>query len=195
MSASDQTFSAAPEEFVPGESSRVPVAPAGKRYVGYCRSCHDFVEVTTTFTCAEQGHPKSDMAVALLIDADEKKPHIPRLNLGALFMPALWGPGHGQWFMILFYPLWIFLDNMIYGAVHGNGMGALAIGASLVTAAITVFYALNANRHGYLRVASEKTPEEYVRGERVWTVAMVVVGVAFLVFASWYNIAVRPGME
>ena len=184
----------APEEFVPDEATRVPVAPAGKRYVGYCRGCHDFVEMSTTFTCMEKGHPKDDIAVALLVDTDEPRPHLPRMNWGALFMPAIWGPGHGQWFMILFYPLWLVLDNLIYGAVHGGDLVVFAVVAAVAAAAFTIYYARHANEFGYLRVAAEKSVEDYLKTERVWAVAMVVVGVAFLAFATWYNIAVRPGL-
>ena len=38
------------------------------------------------------------------------------LNLGALFMPPIWGPAHGIWITILFYPLWLFADNLFYAA-------------------------------------------------------------------------------
>ena len=174
------------EEFVP------PVAPAGKRFVGYCRGCHGFVELTPEFTCEKAGHSRDEIAVALLLDADEPKPKFPRINLGALFMPALWGPVHGHLFMILFYPVWLFMDNIIYAAVRGTGQVWLAVVASIMLAAFTVFYALKANEVGYLQVAAEKSPEEFLKGERRWSVVFVLMGVAFVAFASWYNIAVRP---
>ena len=41
---------------------------------------------------------------------------IPRLNIGALFLPPIWGPAHGMWAAILFYPIWLFADNMFYAA-------------------------------------------------------------------------------
>lgn len=170
----------------------VPKAPKGKRFVGFCRKCRNFVELGPTFSCMKGAHPKGDIAVALLLDKDDPLPVMPRLNVGALFMPALWGPLHGQIFTILFYPAWLFLDNMIYAAVRGTGPAWPAIAASLMLAAFTVFYALRANEVGYLRVAAEKSPEEYLAGERKQAVFLVLVAVAFIVFASWYNIAVRP---
>ena len=118
---------------------------------------------------------------------------MPAVNLGALFMPALWGPAHGQWFMILFYPLWLMLDNLVYGAVHGNYPGWIAALAVTMTAAFTILYATRANTYGYVRVAAEKLPEEYLATERKWSVLFVIIGVAFIVFASWYNLAIRPG--
>ena len=41
---------------------------------------------------------------------------IPRLNIGALFLPPIWGPAHGMWAAILFYPIWLFADNAFYAA-------------------------------------------------------------------------------
>lgn len=172
----------------------VPRAPRGMRYVGFCRMCGKFVELTHDFECKRAGHPRSSIAVALLIGLDEPKPKMPLINLGALFMPALWGPAHGQWFMILFYPLWLMLDNLIYGSVHGTYPAWISIASVLVTAAFTVFYAMRANVHGYIRVASEKSPEEYLATERRWSILFILIGVAFVAFATWYNLAVRPGL-
>ena len=176
----------------PGEE--IPRAPRGTRYVGFCRSCRDFVEVRPDFSCKRGNHPREDIGVALLVGKDEPLPHLPAINLGALFMPALWGPAHGQWFMILFYPVWLFLDIFIYSSVHGDASPALSVVMGLITAAIMVYYALHANAYGYLRVAAEKTPDEYLAAERKWSVLFVVIGVAFLAFATWYNLAIRPGM-
>ena len=181
-------------EFVPTCGEAVPRAPKGMRYVGFCRSCRQFVELGPTFTCMKGAHSKGDIAVAMLVDDGDPLPHLPAINWGALFMPALWGPAHGQWFMILFYPIWLLLDNLIYGAVHGTMPVWLAVLSGLAVAAFTVFYALRANAYGYVRVAAEKTPEQYVAGERKWTVLFVLIGVAFLVFATWYNLAIRPTM-
>lgn len=172
----------------------VPRAPEGMRYIGYCRSCRSFAELGPTFGCMKAGHPKADIAVALLVEEDDPLPRLPKLNLGALFMPALWGPAHGQWYMILFYPIWLLLDNLIYGAVHGTFPVFIAVLAGAAVAAFTVYYALRANSYGYLRVAAEKTPEQYVATERKWSVLFVVIGLVFIAFASWYNIAIRPGL-
>lgn len=182
------------KEFVPTCGEAVPRAPEGMRYVGFCRSCRQFVELGPTFGCMKGAHGKSDIAVAVLVDDDDPLPRLPAVNLGALFMPALWGPAHGQWFMILFYPIWLLLDNLIYGAVHGTIPVWLAVVSSLAVAAFTVYYAVRANAYGYVRVAAEKTPEQYVAGERKWSVLFVLVGIAFLVFATWYNVAIRPTM-
>ena len=142
----------------PRDDEEIPRAPVGMRYVGFCRACRQFVEVTHDFGCKRAGHPRSSIAVALLLPIDEPKPRMPAVNLGALFMPALWGPAHGQWFMILFYPLWLRLNNLVYGAVHGNYPGWIAALAVTMTAAFTILYATRANTYGYVRVAAEKLP-------------------------------------
>ena len=60
-------------------------------------------------------------AVAELTDeqiAQEEKflKGIPRVNVGALFLPPIWGPAHGIWITILWYPIWLFADNTFYAA-------------------------------------------------------------------------------
>lgn len=177
------------------DGDQIPHAPRGMRYVGFCRQCGQFVEVKTgDFSCVRKGHPRQSIAVALLLGLNDPKPHMPALNIGALFMPALWGPAHGQWFMILFYPLWLVLDNLVYGAVHGQYLPWLAVLAVIATAAFTVLYALRANTHGYIRAASDKSPEEYLATERRWSILFVIIGLVFLAFATWYNLAIRPGL-
>ena len=41
---------------------------------------------------------------------------LPRVNLGALLMAPVWGPAHGIWASILFYPAWLVADNAFYAA-------------------------------------------------------------------------------
>ena len=192
MADSDERDDRARFAGAPNSDEEIPHAPRGMRYVGFCRQCGQFVEVSTAFECKRKGHPRSSIAVALLIGLNDPKPRMPAVNIGALFMPALWGPAHGQWFTILFYPLWLILDNLIYGAVHGQQMVWLAALAVIATAAFTIYYAMRANVHGYIRVASEKSPEEYLATERKWSILFVLIGIAFLAFATWYNLAIRP---
>ena len=44
---------------------------------------------------------------------------IPRVNVGALFLPPIWGPAHGIWITILWYPIWLFADTTFYAAARG----------------------------------------------------------------------------
>ena len=175
------------------EDAQTPPPPAGMRYVGACRDCRDFVELDDSLVPRNCGHSKDRIATVLLLEESEPLPHLPKMNWGAFLMPALWGPGHGQWYLILMYPIWLFLDNIIYTAVHAGGWYVLlAIACLACMLAFLVVYARGANMFGYLRIAQEKTVEEYLKREKVWAVAMAVIAVVFVVFATWYNLAIRP---
>ncbi len=54
---------------------------------------------------------------------------VPRLNLGAFLMPGIWGPAHGLWICILFYPLWLFADNTFYAAFSERSLLAVVLAA------------------------------------------------------------------
>lgn len=116
---------------------------------------------------------------------------LPKINLGALFMPAIWGPAHGQWITILFYPIWIFADNCIVAAVQFGGVTIFL--SSLVvlgTAAATLFFARTIGQKAYLRVAHKVPLEKYLARERVWAVVSALIALVFIGFATWYNLAI-----
>ena len=183
------------EAFAMDEEEQVPPPAEGMRYAGLCRDCKDFVELDDKLNPRDCGHTKDRVAVALLLRKSEPLPHLPKMNWGAFFMPALWGPGHGQWYLILMYPILIFLDNIVYTAVHAGGLYILlAVACLACMLAFLIVYARGANMAGYLRVSHAKTVDEYLKGEKRWTWAMIAVAVVFIVFATYYNIAVRPGV-
>ncbi len=183
------------ESAVLAEGQDLPEAPAGMRYVGVCRDCKDFVELDEGLASRSCDHDKGRVAMAMLLEAGEPLPHLPKMNWGAFLMPALWGPGHGQWYLILMYPIWLFLDNIVYTAVHAGGLYILlAVVCLAAMLAFMVMYARGANLFGYLRVAQERNLDDFLGRERVWAVAMGVIAVLFIVFATWYNLAVRPGL-
>ncbi|MDR3137209.1 MAG: hypothetical protein LBU07_07425 [Coriobacteriales bacterium] len=123
---------------------------------------------------------------------EQELAQLPRLNLGALLMPAIWGPAHGQWVTVLFYPIWLFADICLTNAVFYGGLAAL-LAATVVggTIALTLFYALTAGPSAYLRVAGRLPIDTYLMREKYWTLACAAVALLMLGFASWYNIAVR----
>ncbi len=183
------------DSVVLAEGQDLPEAPAGMRYVGLCRDCKDFVELDGELASRSCAHDKGRIAMAMLLEADAELPHLPKMNWGAFLMPALWGPGHGQWYLILMYPIWLFLDNIVYTAVHAGGLYVLlAVVCLAVMLAFMVVYARGANMFGYLRVAQDKDLGQFLGRERVWAVVMGVIAVAFVVFATWYNLTVRPGL-
>ena len=70
---------------------------------------------------------------------------MPPLNVGALFLPPIWGPAHGMWATILFYPIWLFADNMFYAAYAEPT-------ALSLTVAVVVFLTLTAGTVAFARL-------------------------------------------
>jgi hypothetical protein len=119
---------------------------------------------------------------------------IPKISLGAFFMPPIWGIAHGDWPCILFYPLWIFCDNLLYNAwkyptILSNILAILTI---VLTAALMLGYArISSPRSAHRAAEQGKTLEAYLKSERIWAVTMIILAVAMLVFATWYNLTIR----
>lgn len=120
------------------------------------------------------------------------------LNLGALFMPPIWGPAHGIWITILFYPLWLFADNLFYAAFT-EPTTLTVVCAVLVfigSVVVTVLFAWVGQRYALRRALTMgKTKEEYQKKQRIWAVCMALVAIVFIALATWYNLDVRPFVE
>lgn len=120
---------------------------------------------------------------------------IPLLNIGAFFLPPIWGPAHGMWATILFYPIWLFADNMFYAAYAERSLLAIvvAVVVGLVLAVLTLVFARLGQPFAAHRAASRgMDKEEYLKRERIWAVVCVVVGCIMLAAATYYNLAIRP---
>lgn len=121
---------------------------------------------------------------------------LPRINWGALLMPGIWGPAHGFWVSLLFYPLWLLVDYLVYGAYY-NGepwMVALAIIAVLGIIAFTVGFSIVcqpiAAHHAEDAGISRKT---YLKRERIWAIVCLILAVAAVAWATYYNLRIRDG--
>ena len=122
---------------------------------------------------------------------------LPRFNVAAFLLPPIWGPAHGIWPTILFYPIWLFADNMFYAAYeHPSVISvslALVVLVTLVagTAAFAVvsqpFAAHRAERMGVSR-------EAYLRRQKWWAVGCAVAGAIMIALATYYNLVIRPTM-
>lgn len=122
---------------------------------------------------------------------------IPRFNVGAFFMPAIWGPAHGIWAAIIFYPLWLVADNAFYAAFAQRTPLSFAVAAAVFVAmvAITVAFALIGQPLAAHRAAARgKTKEDYLKSQRVWAVACIAIGAVALAAATYYNLVIRPTM-
>lgn len=119
---------------------------------------------------------------------------LPRLNWGALFMAPVWGPAHGMWATFLYYPLWIFVDNCVFAAVHEPSPLSVSVAVllSVVTVASCVVFAIVSQPLAAHRAESLGVSRAvYLRRERIWAVAGALGAAAVLALATWYNLCVR----
>lgn len=122
-----------------------------------------------------------------LQDLEELK--LPKINIGALLMPCVWGPAHGYWFTILFYPLLIFLDTAIRNAVDTGGAAIpVAVIMTAATIGFAFFFAKTCGVKAYARVAHRLSPEKYLKRERIWAVVSALILAVFLTLATIYNL-------
>ena len=120
---------------------------------------------------------------------------LPRVNLGALLLPPIWGAGHGMMPTILFYPAWLLADNCFYAAwAEPTPLSVgVALAVLVILVAVTVGFSLVAQPLAAHRAEGlGVSREEYLRRERRWAVGCALGGVAMLALAAWYNLAIRP---
>ncbi len=120
---------------------------------------------------------------------------LPRVNVGALLMPPIWGPAHGFWVTVLYYPAWLLADNVFYGAY--SAPTPLSIILALLTFAallgVTVAFSIVAQPIAAHRAEDKgQTRAEYLKRQRIWAVASAVIGIIFIVLATYYNLVLRP---
>lgn len=123
---------------------------------------------------------------------------LPRVNWGAFFMPGIWGPAHGFWVCILFYPLWVFVDYLIYGAyIDPSPMTiAFAVIAGVGILGLTIAFALVSQPFAAHRAENKGVSrEQYLRRERIWAVVCVLMAIAALAWATYYNLDVRTALK
>lgn len=125
---------------------------------------------------------------------DEFLSGIPRFNLGAFLLPPVWGPGHGLWWTILYYPVWLFADNCFYEVyIRPSGFTVTVAAVMFVTLVlVTVGFGVGAQPLAAHKAAEKGlTKEQYLKRERIWAVVCVIVGALFLGFATYYNLVIR----
>ncbi len=119
------------------------------------------------------------------------------INLGALFMPPIWGPANGIWITILYYPLWLFADNLFYEAFTNPTTLSVvfSIVVAILLAVVTIVFARVSQGYACERAINMgKTKEWYIKRQRVWAVTMGILAVVMIALATFYNLAIRPGM-
>ncbi len=119
------------------------------------------------------------------------------INIGALLMPPIWGPAHGIWITILYYPVWLLADNLFYGVYQSPTplSVSLSVIAFVVLAGVTILFARASQGYACQRALSQgKTKEEYRKRQRVWAIAMGVLAFAMIAWATYYNLFLRATM-
>lgn len=117
------------------------------------------------------------------------------ISIGAFLLPMIWGPAHGIWITILYYPAWIFLDNLVYGAVHMPNFMSISFSVivCVLMVVISLVFARVSNAQALHRtIALGKTKESYIKSEKVWAIVAIVVAIAVIIIATYYNISIRP---
>lgn len=130
-------------------------------------------------------------------DLKELMNGVPRFNIGAFLLPPIWGPAHGIWVTILYYPAWLFMDNILY-ETYANPtplMIVLAVAASVALLAVTIAFAIFSQPYALKRALSlGKTKEKYLSNQRKWAVGCVIGAALMLGWATYYNLCIRPFM-
>lgn len=122
---------------------------------------------------------------------------LPPLNLAALFMPPIWGPAHGIWITILYYPAWLLIDNLLYGAYENPSPLTITLGiiAAVILAGVTIVFARASQVYALRRDLSRgKTKEQYRKRQIIWAIAMGILAAVMIAAATYYNLVIRPTM-
>lgn len=123
---------------------------------------------------------------------------IPRFNIGAFFLPFIWGPAHGFWITILYYPVLLFADNAVYAAYSEQSVLAIVVAVLIVVSLIvvTAFFAILSQPYAAHRAVNHgSTKEAYLKRQKIWAVVAVVVFAIMMGLATYYNLMIRPGLE
>ncbi len=121
---------------------------------------------------------------------------LPRINLGALFMPGIWGPAHGFWISLLFYPLWLLVDYLIYGAYSNPEPWMIAVAAISVVIIIvfTVAFAIVCQPIAAHRAEDAGVSRaKYLKRQKIWAVICIILAVIAVAWATYYNLNIREG--
>lgn len=120
---------------------------------------------------------------------------VSRVNVGALFLPPIWGPAHGLWIAIVFYPLWLVADTCFVNAFAEQTPLAVTLGVVVFAAltAVTFAFATVSQKYALMRALSMGVSKEtYCKRQRIWAFVSVAVGLAMIAAATYYNVFLNP---
>lgn len=131
------------------------------------------------------------------ITREELMEGVPFFNIGAMFMPPVWGPAHGIWMTIVFYPLWCVADSAFWAAYCDPTplSVASAVGIFVLGAAATLMFAHTCQWHGLVRAFEQGHDKEwYLRRQKVWAVGCVLFALLLIGVATWFNLTMRADL-
>lgn len=123
---------------------------------------------------------------------------VPRFNIGAFLLPPIWGPAHGIWATILFYPIWLVADNVFYAAFAERTPIAIILALLVLVGlvALTVVFAILSQPYAMHRaIANGVSRETYLRRQKFWAIGCAIGGALLIIFATFYNLNIRPFVE
>ena len=120
---------------------------------------------------------------------------LPRLNVAAFLIPPVWGPAHGFWITILYYPAWVLVDNVIYSAIEAPSALSiiLAVLSAILIIGVSVIFSITSQPIAAHR-ADDKgmSRQTYLKHQRIWAWVSIPIAIVILALATWYNIGYRP---
>ena len=125
---------------------------------------------------------------------EEFMSHIARFNWGAFLMPGIWGPAHGVWVSIVFYPLWLLVDNLIFSAYQNPQPLSISLATIALVIIIAFSFAFARISHPYAAhraIDRGLTFEQYNKRQRIWALVSLLLALAALAWATYYNLTIR----
>ena len=119
---------------------------------------------------------------------------LPRLNVGAFFMPPIWGPAHGFWITILYYPAWLVADNLFYATYLDPSVVnvAMAVSVALALLGVTVAFAIVSQPIAAHRAEDAGVSRDaYLKRQRNWAVVSIALAVVVVAGSTFYNLNIR----
>lgn len=119
---------------------------------------------------------------------------LPRFNIGAFFMPPIWGPAHGFWITILYYPAWLIADNLFFATyLEPTTMSVvLSILTAIFLLGVTIAFAIVSQPIAAHRAQDKGVSRsDYIKREKRWAVISIAIAILMVILATVYNLSIR----
>ncbi len=139
--------------------------------------------------------PRPELTNKQIRQEEEFLKGVSRFDFAALVGAPIWGPVHGFWSCILFYPLWLLADNFFISVVqHPTVLFvvlAVFVGAILIIAHVS--FMLVSVPIAWHRAADKGiTKEQFKKRQRIWAVVSIVLAATAVILATYYHLVIDP---